>query len=161
MFFLLVSSPLSSLLLVLERQELALVIHSLILVTRVAALLVGALADSVYLALGLWSGTGALVYGGLAMWNLKLSKVPLRVAGRILVRYGSYAFPVIAVVLALKLWLGSLPWLILVVAAAMLVAYGLLVLRRNRVLYNYLTSASELKPQWKHVVKCTLRGRGD
>jgi O-antigen/teichoic acid export membrane protein len=78
MFMLFISAPLSALFSTLERQELALVVNIAILVTRFLALLVGGLTHNIYTTLFIWSGTGVLVYGGLALWLLRLAHVPLR-----------------------------------------------------------------------------------
>lgn len=76
-FFLFISSPLSTLFSVLERQETALILHLAILATRFLSLLIGGLTGNVYLALALWSASGIFVYGGLALWNLRITGVHL------------------------------------------------------------------------------------
>ena len=77
MFVLFISSPLSNLFATLERQELALIVNSIILGTRFAALVIGGLTHNIYLTLVIWSASGVLVYGGLALWLLKLTHVSL------------------------------------------------------------------------------------
>jgi len=98
-FFLFISSPLSNLFAILERQELALVVHSAILLTRVCALMIGGLHKNIYLTLGIWSGTGVLVYGGLSLWNLHLARASWRKALFTILKYGSYALPLLGILL--------------------------------------------------------------
>jgi O-antigen/teichoic acid export membrane protein len=75
LFFLFISSPLSTLFSIMERQELAFLIHLLILVSRIISLIMGGSTGNIYLAIALWSGTGILVYGGMAIWILRLASV--------------------------------------------------------------------------------------
>ncbi|OGO27377.1 MAG: hypothetical protein A2136_01505 [Chloroflexi bacterium RBG_16_54_11] len=91
MFILFISSPLSTLFATLERQELALVVNAIILVTRFAALAIGGLSHDIILTLVIWSGSGVLVYGGLALWLLKLSRVDWTSAGRTVLQLLLYA----------------------------------------------------------------------
>lgn len=101
-FFLFISSPLSNLFAVLERQELALLVHIAILITRISALMIGGLSSNIYLTLGIWSGTGILVYGGLSLWNLHLAGASSRNAVGIILRYVSYAAPLLGILLFFK-----------------------------------------------------------
>lgn len=100
--FLFISSPLSSLFSVLERQEVALIVHLSILLTRFLSLLVGVLTKDEYLALALWSASGVLVYGILAAWNLKSTGVSLATAGKTTLKYLVVASPIALVLITLK-----------------------------------------------------------
>jgi len=102
MFFRFISSPLSTLFTVLERQELTLIVHIAIVLTRLFALLIGGLLDNVYIALGLFSISGVIVYGGLTLWNMALSGVKLTKFPLLLLKYGSYTFPGIFILLIFK-----------------------------------------------------------
>ncbi len=72
-FFWFIASPLAMLFSVYERQASALSVHSLILITRILSLYIGGLYQNVYLALGLFSGTGIIAYGFVCVWNIRLS----------------------------------------------------------------------------------------
>lgn len=137
-FFLVISSPLSNLFAVLERQELTLLVHCAILLTRVTALAVGGVLQNIYVALGIWTGTGVVVYGGLAIWNMRLAGVPLREAGRILWQYGLFLFPAMLIMLPVKLWLADLLWPVPLAMVLLLAGYYVLMLRRDPALYRYL-----------------------
>ena len=128
MFVWFVSSPLSTLFTVFEKQELALIVHSSILATRFISLLIGGLLNNVYIALGLFSGTGILVYGGLALWNMRLANVPFRSINRILLKYGLYASPLVGLVLLVKVLASSTPWWIVLVSGFVSIIYYLVVL---------------------------------
>jgi lipopolysaccharide exporter len=91
MFILFISAPLGNLFATLERQELSLAVNSVILATRFAALAIGGLTHNIYLTLAIWSISGVLVYGGLALWLLKLTQVPWSAAFKSLLQSGMYA----------------------------------------------------------------------
>lgn len=78
-FFWFISSPLSALFSVYERQGTALSVHSMIFITRVASLYIGGIYHNVYLALGLFSLTGIVSYAFVALWNVRLAKANGRI----------------------------------------------------------------------------------
>lgn len=86
-----ISSPLSKLLVVLERQEFVLKFDVVLLTTRVVSLALGGMHNSVLLALALYAGTGVVVYGFYGWKILSMAKVParvfLRVIGAALLRF--------------------------------------------------------------------------
>jgi lipopolysaccharide exporter len=139
MFFWFISSPLSTLFSVLEHQELGLIVHVAIFVTRAISLVVGGALDSVYLALGLFAGSGILVYGGLSIWNIKLAGVPLRRSLHILVQQGLYCAPAITILVFLKALCNAPAWLVLAVIVAGFAINLLLILRQDPALERYVT----------------------
>jgi O-antigen/teichoic acid export membrane protein len=130
MFFWFISSPLSTIFAVLERQELALVVNLAIFGTRIASLLVGGMLKSVYLCLVLFAGSGIIVYGGYALWNLTLAGVRLRASALILGQYIIYSIPGIALLILLKRLSLAPVWLTLLAGVELLVYY-LLILRHE------------------------------
>jgi lipopolysaccharide exporter len=138
MFVLLITSPLTILFATLERQELALIVNSIILGTRIAALVIGGLTHNIYLTLIIWSGTGVLVYGGLALWLLKLTHVPWSSAFRTILQYFLYAsLPALLLVAAKYTLLPSPVWLVILTVVVSLTYYAV-VLAKDRNLRDYL-----------------------
>jgi len=72
-FFWFISSPLSALFSVYERQGSALSVHFIIFFTRAMSLYIGGIYENIYLALGLLSITGIFAYSVVAVWNIRLS----------------------------------------------------------------------------------------
>jgi lipopolysaccharide exporter len=138
MFFYFISSPLSTIFTIFERQELALVVHVAIFITHIITLVIGGILNDVYLALGLFAGSGVLVYGSLAIWNILLADVSVYFAFRTLVRYAFYSAPAIVILLLLKIWLRTPTEIILVVSGAALLAYYALIILNDNVLHDYL-----------------------
>lgn len=78
-----VSSPLSTLPLVLERQGVEFVSTASLLTTRVTALIVGGLLGDANLTIALYALTSALCYFFIMLWNLSIAGVvPRRALGR-------------------------------------------------------------------------------
>lgn len=138
MFILFISTPLGNLFATLERQELSLIVNSIILVTRFASLAIGGLTHNIYLTLIIWSVTGVLVYGGLAFWLLKLTQVPWSAAFRSLLLFLAYAtLPALFLLAIIKILTPSAFWLIILAIIAAASYYGL-VLARDTSLRDYL-----------------------
>lgn len=146
MFFLFISSPLSNLFAVLEHQELALIMHSTILITRVCALVIGGLSKNIYLALGIWSGTGIMVYGGLSLWNLHLAGASWHKALQSILQTSGYASPFLGVLLFFQ-WRQTSDVGIVVIAALSSCAYYGILWHRDTEVHDLLTGLwSKFKP---------------
>lgn len=99
-FFWFISSPLSALFSVYERQGVGLSVHSVIFLTRVISLYIGGIYQNIYLALGLFSVTGIAAYAFLAAWNIRLARANGR---RILFNFFKYSLHSLPVFLCLFL----------------------------------------------------------
>lgn len=97
-----VSQPLLTLFAVQEKQGRALAVHSAILVTRTAALLIGGRAQSIELTLWLFTGSGIVIHGGMLLWIMRLSGVQFRAVLDVLWRYGRYGIVLALALLAIK-----------------------------------------------------------
>lgn len=134
MFFTFISSPLSTLFIVYERQGAALIVHAIIFLTRLLSLYIGGVWGNVYLALGLFSITGVFVYGGLSIWNMRLANVSPSLCLQVLMKYFLYFLPVGAGLLLLKLGCHASSLMLIVVSGIALVAYLFFVLRQDEAL---------------------------
>jgi O-antigen/teichoic acid export membrane protein len=138
MFILFISSPLSILFATLERQELALIVNSIILGSRIAALVIGGLTHNIFLALIIWSASGVLVYGGLALWLLKLTHVRWVTALRTVSQYVLYATIPAVLLGVIKKPLAPSPIWLLVLTTGVTLAYYAIILVKDRSLRDYL-----------------------
>ncbi len=138
MFVLFISTPLGNLFATLERQELSLIVNSIILVTRFASLLIGGLTHNIYLTLVIWSVSGVLVYGGLALWLLKLTQVAWESAFRSLLQFLlSACVPALLLLAFLKFLTPNAFWVVTLTMTSALIYYAL-VLAKDRSLRDYL-----------------------
>jgi len=93
-FFWFISSPLSTLFLAYERQGAALSVHSFIFITRVISLYIGGIYQNIYLALGLFSGTGIIAYAGVVVWNIRLAQANANRIFLNFIKYILYSIPI-------------------------------------------------------------------
>jgi lipopolysaccharide exporter len=145
MFILFISSPLSILFATLERQELALVVNTIILISRVIALVIGGLTNNIYIALIIWSGTGVLVYGCLALGLLKLTQVPWSLALRTVLQFVIYATLPALLLVAATNRLGSFPIWMVILTAGVSLAYYFIVLVKDHSLQEFLLGLIPLR----------------
>lgn len=138
LFFLFVASPLSALFIALERQDLALIVHLSIFLTRLFALIVGGVLENIDLTLWLWSGTGILVYGAMGLWALTLAKVPYSFAFHVLLRYSQYCILAVLILLLFKILFSEAVWLILIATGISLIVYCVIVYIREGHVYRSL-----------------------
>lgn len=140
-----IASPLSSLFSVLEYQGRALVVHLSVLLSRTAALIIGGVNQNIELALLLFSASGILVYGGVLVWVMKLSGVPIRAALDVLLRHGRYGLLFAATVLAIKWFGGSHSILVLLASAGLAALYYLWIFRRSLIQKTMYQSFEQVK----------------
>lgn len=138
MFFTFISSPLSTLFSVFERQSSALIVHSTIFLTRLVTLYIGGVLGNVYIALGLFSVTGVFVYCGLSIWNLKLAKAPISIIFITLFRYFLYFLPVGIGLLLMKFWWNASPHIVLCISVVTIIIYMIVTIRQDNVIHKYL-----------------------
>ena len=121
-FFWFISSPLATLLVVLEKQRFSLVWNILNFATRFLSLWIGGVWGNSYLAMGLFAGSGILMYGYLSFWLLMAAGVRLGAIVRILVMTTLTFLPAAAIMLLLRA-LGAALWLEVGVPGLMLMGY--------------------------------------
>jgi O-antigen/teichoic acid export membrane protein len=124
-FFWFISTPLSNLFYILEKQEFLLRINILLLVTRLVSLGLGGYLGSPRLALILFSGTGILVYGYLCGSILVYSGASWRRIGTIFLQAFSYFLP-FGIILSLLIIVDQSFWLIGAATLASFFAYGVI-----------------------------------
>jgi lipopolysaccharide exporter len=138
MFVLFISSPLTSLFATLERQESAFMVNFIILITRIAALVIGGLTQNIYITLVIWSASGLIVYGGLALWLLKLSHVSWASAFRAIFQYVLYAIVPALLLVVFTRSLNQYAIIYLVLTATVSLIYYAIVISRDHDMRDYL-----------------------
>jgi lipopolysaccharide exporter len=138
LFFTLISSPLSTLFLVFERQGSLFFMHSTIFLTRFISLYIGGILGNVHIALGLFSLTGVFVYGWLTYWNMKLAGISFYVFVAIPFKYFCYFCPVALSLLFIKYYFSISSIILLIVSGLMVCCYELIILSKDNDLRMYL-----------------------
>jgi O-antigen/teichoic acid export membrane protein len=131
-FFWFVSSPLSTLFSVYERQGAALSIHFVIFITRVISLYIGGIYQNIYLALGLFSITGIAAYTFVAVWNIHLAQANGRKIFFTFLKYSLYFSPVCFFLFLIKYTFQCSPIVILSISFLIVVFY--IYIFRNRII---------------------------
>jgi len=124
-FFQFIFSPISTLFVVIERQDLALVVHGSLFFSRLFVLLLGGLGGDARMTISLYAITGACVYGALVIWNLRLSGSSVRYAVGVIGQNLIYCLPAMIVLALAKWWFK--PSAIILIGAVFLVLGGYLV----------------------------------
>lgn len=102
-FFWFISSPMSVLFRVLERQEFSLKINIAIFITRFLSLLIGGYVGSPRWAMVLFALSGIVIYGYLSMSIMFVSGIPWGRMFEILLRNIKLSLPVITILIIMKL----------------------------------------------------------
>lgn len=132
-----ISSPLSNLFRVLEKQEFGVGINIVIIVTRAISLVIGGLMGSPRLAFFLFSGSGVLVYGYMLIAVMKMSGVPLVRALKVILSNALVFLPCGAW-LVLMLFLGAKSLMIVGVSIVMLAVYFAFLTSRDPIARNFV-----------------------
>ncbi len=129
-FFWFISSPLSTLYSVLERQRAGLILNMVIFITRFVSLLVGGLLRNVQFGFFLFSVSGVLVYGYLSLMIMEAAGVTLSTMIKILLRYFLLFVPFGVLITVMKV-LGIERWALLSAACVFLVLYSMYVFKQD------------------------------
>lgn len=122
-----ISSPISNLFSVLERQDLGLYINILVFVSRVAALVIGGYLGNARLAILLFGISGIIVYGFLNIVIMHHAGVSLSSVFRIL-SFNLLLFVPFGIILGVLSWLKYDAWLDVFAASIIMAAYVLYVI---------------------------------
>jgi O-antigen/teichoic acid export membrane protein len=102
-FFQFISSPISTLFAVLEKQHYGLLFNGVLFITRATSLIVGGMTGDVRFTLCLLAGTGVACYGFLCFWLISKAGLPVMRALYHIVKYSIYSSPLL-IVIALAKW---------------------------------------------------------
>jgi len=141
-YFVFISSPLTCLINVLEKQEVGLVFNSILFATRFISLVIGGLQGNPRLALMLFAISGVILYGGLFLWIIIATHAPMKF---ILLRLGKnfiLNLPLLVIIGLAKWEFAASAWVILLLCCAACILYYSVVLFQDKplreVLFNSL-----------------------
>lgn len=140
MFFTFISSPLSTLFSVFERQGSALIIQTAIFLSRVLSLYIGGIMGNIYIALGLFSLSGVVIYGILSIWNLILANIKTSFFISIITKYLVLFLPAGSILFFLLHYLITNTLLILAISALIIGIYYLIIINNDDTLRSHLKS---------------------
>jgi O-antigen/teichoic acid export membrane protein len=131
-FFQFISSPISTLFAVLEKQHYGLLFNTVLFVTRAASLIIGGMTGDVKFTLFLFASTGVACYGFLCFWLISKAGLPVMRALYYIVKYSIYSSPLLIVIALAKWSLGVQEMGVLLLGLCCLFVYYLLVMRQDK-----------------------------
>ena len=131
LFFQFISSPISTLFAVLEKQHYGLLFNSVLFVSRALSLIIGGMTGDVKFTLFLLASTGVVCYGFLCFWLISKAGLSLKRTLYPISKYSIRSSPLL-IVMALAKWsLGMQEIGMLLLGLCGLVAYYLPVMRQD------------------------------
>lgn len=135
-FFWFISSPLSTVFLVMGKQHSLLLFQIFIFISRLISLAVGGFLHNVQVALILFSISGVLVYGVLLIWEYRLSELSISRLINIIKRYFLISIPSVFFVVVAKVLLTENLILLVLVGVLSATLYYLTIFRKYHYLYK-------------------------
>lgn len=130
-FFQFISSPISTLYIVFEKQGFGLAFDILLFFTRAVSLIIGGVSGKITFALLLFSASGIVCYGFLCCWLSSSSGLHVFRVFSIIVRYGRYCMPLLIAVAIIKWFFRANEIAILLIGLSCTVLYYFLVLKHD------------------------------
>ena len=135
LFFVFISSPISTLFSVLEKQSYGLFFNVILFVTRAISLIIGGgLIGDARITLILFSGTGALAFSVMTFWLLSCANVSLFRTLSIFFKKIIICIPILSIVVLCKFYFNLAPiWVILIGIIGSLPYYAIII-KQDKVL---------------------------
>ena len=138
-FFVFISSPISTLFTVLEKQKMGLFINIIRIVLRAASLIVGGLLGSARIGLFLFSGTGVIVSAWLCFCLLSYSGVPITQAINYFAKHIIlYCLPMIAPIFLAKWAFELSSFAIVIIACCSALLYYAIILKQDTIFREHI-----------------------
>lgn len=131
-FFQFISSPISTLFSVLEKQSYGLFFNIVLLGSRAVSLIFGGMTGDITFTLFLFASTGVACYGFLCFWLISKAGVPVMQTLYHIVKYSIYSSPLLIVIALAKWSLGVQEIGVLLLGLCCLVVYSLIVMRQDK-----------------------------
>ncbi|MBE9572357.1 MAG: oligosaccharide flippase family protein [Proteobacteria bacterium] len=131
-FFQFISSPISTLFSVLEKQGAGLAFNVVLLVTRATSLIIGGMSGDIRFTLFLFASTGVACYGFLCFWLISSARVPMKYVVYQIVKYFIYSSPMLIIIALAKCSLGISNIGILLIGLSCMSLYYFLLLTRDK-----------------------------
>ena len=143
-YFQFLSSPISTLFAILEKQHYGLFFNILLFGTRIASIIVGGMAGDIRLTLFLFVSTGVACYGFLSFWLISKAGLSAMYALQQIIKFAFYSSPLI-LVLALAKWSFAVNSInLMLLAAGCLATYFFGVIKQDNEIRKPLKAVSHL-----------------
>ena len=131
LFFVFISSPISTLFSVFEKQGSGLLFNVILFITRAISLICGGLMGDARIALIFFSGTGAVAWIGMCFWLLSSAGVSPSISLSILTNYAVYCLPMLGIIGLFKWGFNLAPLWVIIIGIIGAFPYYLFVLKKD------------------------------
>jgi lipopolysaccharide exporter len=131
-FFIFISNPISTLVNILEKQEMSLYFNIFLVASRIASLVIGGLLGNVYVALVLFSVSGVLNWMWFYLWLMNKSGVMVHRTLKILAEYLLLSLPFLSLTAYITYYAAPGPITVIVVIGINILIYYSIVIGRDR-----------------------------
>jgi len=131
-FFVFISSPISTLFAVLEKQSYGLFFNIILFVTRIVSLIGGGLIGDARIALILFSGTGAIAFLVMTFWLLSCANVSLFRTLNIFFKKIIICIPILSIVVLCKFFFDLAPLWVTSIGITGSFPYYVIILKQDR-----------------------------
>lgn len=131
-YFKFISSPISTIYIVLEKQRAGLVFDIILLITSTISLISGGLMGDPRMALIFFSGSGIIAYCMFLIWLLSCAGVRLSRAFGFLIKYASISTPMLGITLLAKWSSGASPLWVASIGGASSLLYYFVILKLDQ-----------------------------
>ena len=130
-FFQFISSPISTLFSVFEKQNQGLLFNGALFITRTVSIIVGGITGNIMFTMFLLGGTGAACYGCLFFWIIAKAGIPVSRGASYIFQYSLYSSPLLGVVAIAKWSLGVQETGVFILGLCCLLVYYIFIIRRD------------------------------
>ncbi len=148
-FFSFITSPISTLFSVLEKQGSSLIFNIILLPVRVGALVIGGLLGNARIAIALFSITGVIVYIILLIWIMAKAKASVGKVSKRSLKYLAYSLLLLIPILSGKLIFNLSPQILFLGEAITSLAYYYMLAKANKTILMPIQSILRIIPNMK------------
>lgn len=132
-FFVFITSPISTLFSILEMQKMSLIINIMILPIRCGAIIIGGMLDDPRLSIIFFSAVGVIIYAWANLWLMKQAGCSITKVLNRFVRYFIRCMPLAVIILSAKWILLLSPKYLVIVGGITMIAYYLILIKNNNI----------------------------
>lgn len=140
-FITFISSPISTLFSIFERQGSSLIFNIILLLLRAGALVAGGMLGDARTAIILFAAVGVVIYFGLLFWLMSIAGVPIFVILKGIGRYVAYSIPLVVVIVYAKWIMALSPFTLVLIAGFLAAIYYAMVIKHDSELLSPILNA--------------------
>ena len=134
-----ITSPLTYLFIIFEKQKFTLLYNGIVLIIRLGALVIGGLSGNIYFTIALLSAVGSCSYGFIFWWLMKISNSSIHKIISQFVPYILFGIPIAGFIIFTKWILHPAPIFLFIIGIISAICYYYLSIRDDPELWNVIS----------------------